>query len=73
MRKAKALSKKGRKGLHEKICNMCGESCFIYMIYKNAPLCSDCMPVKELKKISKVPNDAKMLNSLLRFSKNGNN
>ena len=69
-RKAKSLTKKSRKGLYEKICNICGESCFVYIIYQNAPLCSDCMPVSELKKVNKIiPSETKMIDNLLKFTK----
>ncbi len=51
--------------MHEKLCNMCGNDCFVYIVVDNAPLCSDCMPVKELKKI---PSEAKMLDKMLTFA-----
>ena len=62
-------TRKTRKGMHEKICNICGEKCFVYIVWKNAPLCKDCMPVKEYKELKKkIPSEATMIESLLRFS-----
>ena len=47
----------------EKICNMCGECTLDYITKDNAPLCSDCMPVKEIRKIS---SESDMLNKILK-------
>ena len=50
----------------EKMCNMCGEMVLRYSVYKNAPLCADCVPVQTTKKI---PNEADMLKKILEGKK----
>ena len=50
----------------EKFCNICGESVLVYTVQDNAPLCSKCVPVKEVKKIM---NEKQMLNKILKRGK----
>lgn len=53
----------------EKLCNICGESVKTFIIFENAPLCKDCMPMKELKKIQKIPSVNTMLSRILEGEK----
>lgn len=52
----------------EKICNMCGESCLIYTVSDNAPLCNDCVPVS--KKMKKILSESQMIKLILEGDKN---
>ncbi len=45
-----------------KMCNLCGEDVLVYSIVDNAPLCEDCVPTKDIKKI---PNGSEMLQLIL--------
>lgn len=46
----------------EKICNKCGELTLNYTVWKNAILCSDCVPVKQ---INKIMSEEQMLSKML--------
>lgn len=41
---------------------MCGEETLIYTIHDNAPICDDCIPNKQIKKIM---NEQQMINKIL--------
>jgi len=60
MRKSKQISED-----QEKICNICGRLTLVYTVHDNAPLCNDCMPNKEIKKIKKIKSEAEMLQTIL--------
>ena len=50
----------------EKIYNMCGESVKIFTVLDNAPLCKDCIPIKEIKEVKKeLANEETMLKKLI--------
>ena len=67
----KAKTKNERKGAILKICNVCGEDCFVYTIDKNAIICSDCKPTEKTKKT--ITNENQMLQTILKIKgeKNG--
>ena len=46
----------------EKICNICGELTLVYTVQDNAPLCNDCMPNKQIKKIK---SEGQMVQTIL--------
>jgi NAD-dependent SIR2 family protein deacetylase len=64
----KASSKKISK-TQVKLCNLCGEETLVYTVHDNAPLCDDCMPNKEIKKIKKIKSEADMLQTILTGEK----
>jgi formylmethanofuran dehydrogenase subunit E len=46
----------------EKLCNICGELTLVYTVVDNAPLCKDCMPIKQMKKLK---SEAQMVQTIL--------
>jgi len=65
VRKARGLTKKSRNGLYEKICNICGERCYVYTVIDNGIFCSNCVPANQIKKSIKIINEAKMVQKIL--------